>query len=618
VLLSREGFALAFRRVLLAKPSGRRGLGFLFDSVPLGLEYIAASIEDVVEDVQIVDMEMEHEPFEAFLARYRPDVVGFTMCATEHNAGLRLAQIAKTAGITTVLGGYHPTSIPDTLLACPDVDMVVRGEGEHTMRELVQRGAPHDVPGVSYRDHGTTIHNPDRPLIQDLDALPFPARHLRRHTYRDIVTPRDYDALLTLRGCWGRCSFCCEPYMSRGQLRCRSPRNVMDEIVAISRYHEGRPVKVMISDPNFMAVPERVSRLCDLLRDHDLDMTFSALVRADSMARNPEIVRKMCAVGIASFEMGIESPKAEDLSSTHKQINRSVHRKAVQAIRAGGGNAGGTLIIGLPDHTEQDIRRFPTYAKEIGLTSAAFGIVTPFPRTEFYAELDKGGLIFDTNWDHFDEMHSVYTTRHLSKETIEELATYCMAKFWTLDTFLDRTQVLQRRNPGKTPLLAFILGRAREAGFLLNAGGEVKQEHFGRYAKVFLRAYADPSVERYTRAVGVHTVLEMSRFLAILGPQTIQCTLRFDDTATSFIFRTTATTVESIEIINGRETGATIDFDVDLKELVTNRTASLTGVVQTLWNAHTNRGSLQGQWNLFKLLVAIGFETAAWKLTHQP
>ena len=323
---------MRFSRILLVKPSGRRGLGFLFDSIPLGLEYVAAFIGDVVEDVRIVDMELEREPFQSFIDLYQPDLLGITMCATEHNEGLRLARIAKRNGIATVLGGYHPTSIPTLLLTCSEVDMVVRGEGELTMRELVQNGSPQDVLGVSYKDGGKTIHNADRPLIKDLDTLPFPARYLRRHSYRDIVQPRDYDVLLTLRGCWGECSFCCEPHMSRGRLRCRSPMNVMDEILEIWKYHGEKPVKVMISDPNFMAVPERVSRLCDLLRDHNLNMTFSALVRADSMARNPEIVKKMCEVGIASFEMGIESPNAEDLKSTNKGLNLSFHRKALSLI----------------------------------------------------------------------------------------------------------------------------------------------------------------------------------------------------------------------------------------------------------------------------------------------
>ena len=606
---------MPFSRILLVKPSGRRGLGFLFDSIPIGLEYIAAFIEDVVEDIRIIDMELECKPFQFFIDLYQPDLIGITMSATDHNEGLRLARIAKRNGIATVLGGYHPTSIPKLLLTCPEVDMVVRGEGELTMRELVQKGSPQGVLGVSYKEDGITIHNTDRPLIRDLDILPFPARHLRRHSYRDIVRPKEYDALLTLRGCLGKCNFCCEPYMSRGRLRCRSPKNVMEEILEISKHHGGKPVKIMIADPNFMADPKRVSRLCDLLREHNFNMTFSALVRVDSMARNPEVVRKMCEVGITSFEMGIESPKAEDLTSTNKGLNLPFHRKAIQVIRENGGNAGGTLIIGLPDHTEKDIRRFPEYAKEIGLTAAAFGIVTPFPGTKFYEELDKDGVIFETDWDKFDEMHSVYRTSHLSKEKIEELATFCMAKFWTLDIFIDRAKVFQKRTGEKNPLINFVLERANETGFLLNAGDEVKKESFGQYLKIFLRAYADPSVEVYTREVGVHNIIEMSRFLNMLGPQKIQCTLRFGDVTTSFVFRTTKKTVEYIKIINGREDNSTIDFDFDLKEIRAHYQESSAWVIRKLWEAFTAKGKLRGQWNLFKLLVAIGVETFVWKLT---
>jgi anaerobic magnesium-protoporphyrin IX monomethyl ester cyclase len=611
-----EEFDLPFSRILLVKPSGRRGLGFLFDSIPIGLEYIAAFIEDVVEDIRIIDLELECKPFQFFIDSYQPDLIGITMSATDHSEGLRLARIAKRNGIATVLGGYHPTSIPKLLLSCPEVDMVVRGEGELTIRELVQKGSPQGVFGVSYKEDGIAIHNPERALIRDLDILPFPARHLRRHSYRDIVQTREYDALLTLRGCLGKCNFCCEPHMSRGRLRCRSPKNVMEEILEISKHHRGKPVKIMIADPNFMVDPKRVSRLCDLLLEHNSNMTFSALVRVDSMARNPEVVRKMCKAGITSFEMGIESPKAEDLAATNKGLNLRFHRKAIHAIRENGGNAGGTLMIGLSDHTEKDIRRFPEYAKEIGLTAAAFGIATPFPGTKFHEELEKDGLIFEADWDKFDEMHSVYRTRHLSKERIEELATFCMAKFWTFDTFIDRAKVFQKRTGEKNPLINFILDRAHEAGFLLNAGGEVKKESFDQYVKIFMRAYADPYVEVYTREVGVHNIIEMSRFLNMLGPQKIQCTLRFGDVTTSFVFRITKKTVEYIKIINGREYDSTIDFDFDLKEIGTPNQESSAWVIRKFWKAFINKGKPRDQWNLFKLLVAIGVETFVWKLTN--
>ena len=136
---------MPFKRILLVKPSGRRGLSFAFDLIPIGLEYIAAYIEDAVEEIHIVDMELEKRSFHHLLELYRPDLVGITLSATEHNEGLHLAKIAKKNGITIVVGGYHPTSVPDLMLSYPQVDIVIRGEGELTMRELAERGCPEGV-----------------------------------------------------------------------------------------------------------------------------------------------------------------------------------------------------------------------------------------------------------------------------------------------------------------------------------------------------------------------------------------------------------------------------------------------------------------------------------------
>ena len=105
---------MPFKNILLVKPPGRRGLSFAMDIVPIGLEYIAAYIEDVVEEVHIVDMEKERRSFQRLLDLYRPDLVGITLSATDHSEGLHLAEIAKKSGIITVVGGYHPTGIPAT------------------------------------------------------------------------------------------------------------------------------------------------------------------------------------------------------------------------------------------------------------------------------------------------------------------------------------------------------------------------------------------------------------------------------------------------------------------------------------------------------------------------
>ena len=602
---------MSFKRILLVKPSGRKGLGFAFDLIPIGLEYIAAYIEDTVEHVNIVDMEMEHRKFQSLINLYSPDIVGISLSATEHNEGLRLAKIAKKNGVTTVVGGYHPTSVPDLMLSCPQLDIVVRGEGELTMRELVEKGTPENVPGASYKKNEKIIHNEDRPRIENLDILPFPARRLRQYSYKSQDRTTDCDVIMMSRGCNGLCSFCCEPSMSHGCLRCRSPENVMKEILEMAEYHEGKPLSVIFADPNFMGNPNGVDRLCDLLMEQDLNIEFGALVRPDAMAKNPEIVKKMCGAGIIKFEMGIESPNLKDLKSTKKGITANVHRKAVRNIRENGGRAGGTFVIGLPDQTEEEIKVFPTYAKEIGLTAAAFGIATPFPGTEFYKELDKQGLIFETNWDNFDEMHSVYRTKHLSKEKIEELATYCMAKFWNMDTFIDQEMVTQKRTRRKKAITDFIRERTLDLGFMTNNGNELQKENFDRHVKAFLEAYVDPRVEAFTKEVGVHEVLEMTRFLRMLGPQTVQCSLSLDGATVSFVFKTTKQTVDYIRVIRGRQDDSTINLDVDLKRLSEPDNSNLGQRLVFLFSHDLSSKRL---WNTFRLFAAIGTEILAWNL----
>ena len=604
---------MPFKKILLVKPTGRSGLSFLMDQIPLGLEYIAAYIEDAVEEVHIVDMEMEHRSFSQIVDQYLPDLVGITMSATEHNEGLRLAGIANKKGIATMVGGYHPTSVPQLMLSYPQVDMVVRGEGELTVKELVEKGSPEGVLGVSYKKDDQIVHNEDRPFIKDLDSLPFPARHLRQYSYKANDRKTDYDVLLTTRGCYGRCTFCCEPSMSRGLFRCRSPENVVEEILEIARYHEGRPVSLILADPDFMVDPSRVERLCDLLQEHSLDMEFCALVRTNTMAMHPEVVRKMCKAGFLYYEMGIESPNAKDLKSTRKGITTTIHKEAVRNIRENGGSAGGTFVIGLPDQTEEEIRYFPVYAREIGMTAAAFGIVTPFPGTEFYEELDKKGLIFETNWDNYDEMHSVYTTRYLTKEKIEELATYCMAKFWNIDTFIDRERVFKRRTKEKTPLVYFVTERTTDLRFMGKAGKSLKKNNFDQYVKIFLEAYADPRIETYTRKVGLHNVLEMSRFLRILGNQTIQCTLGFGGAPTlSFVIKTKRDAVEYIRVMHGKQNFASIDFDIDLEWLNETGRQSKMKIAKKIMSRNW---SVKGLWNTFRLFAAVGTELVAWKLS---
>jgi radical SAM superfamily enzyme YgiQ (UPF0313 family) len=607
---------MSFKRVLLVKPSGRHGLSYAFDLIPTALEYIAATVEDVVENVTVLDLEMEPRPFEeAFkgaLAAMDPDLVWITMSATEHSEGLEIARLAKSHGAMTVLGGYHPTAIPDELLSHPQVDLVVRGEGEITMRELVEKGGPEGIRGVSYKENGHLVHNPDREFIEDLDSLRFPARHLRRYAYATRMSHgREYDVLTTSRGCYGRCTFCCEPTMSKGHQRFRSPENVMEEILEMDSFHNHKPLSVDITDPHFLGRPALAERLCDLLAPHELDIRFGIKVRADTVAKHPDIIRKMIAVGIEGFEMGIESPHMEDLESTSKGQSTDVHIHAVNNIKRWGGNAGGTFVIGLPDQTEDRILGFPAYAKRIGLTSSAYGIATPFPGTRFYDDLNSQGLIFETDWNRFDEMHSIFKSKHISRERIEELASICMARFWTVDTFLEKERMHVIRHASKRPLSKFIAERVHELSFSVDMGAQLQNKNLGRHVLAVIEASADPGVEGYTREVGVHHLIDMSLFLRLLGDQTVQLTVMSNGTAvTSWILKTTRDRVEYVRVIPGKSDLNTINLDVDLSCFEFGGAHGLNVIdrIRILGKMLASNRGIKKQPNMMRLLTAGGVE----------
>jgi len=607
---------MSFKKVLLIKPSGRHGLSFAFDIIPTGFEYIAAYIENDVDEVNIIDLEMEPKPIQRTIEKYldelRPDLVGISMSATEHSEGLQIAKLAKKRGAITVLGGYHPTAIPDELLSHPQVDVVVRGEGECTMHELITKGNAMGVNGVSYKDDNEITHNPNREFIEDLDSLPFPARHLRKYKYNmTLRQDREYDVLTTSRGCWGRCSFCCEPTMSGSHQRYRSPRNVMDEILEIVDFHNGKPLSMEVTDPHFMGKPKFVDQLCDLLAQYKLDIRFGVKVRPDSIAKHPDIVQKMIEVGIEGFEMGIESPSMRDIKSTAKGLKTDVHVRAVHNIKRWGGSAGGTFVIGLPDQTEDEILQFSKYAKKIGLTSSAYGIATPYPGTKFYDELDAQGLIFETDWNRFDEMHSVFKTKHLSSERTEKLASICMAKFWTIDTFIEKERVHMIKHRIKTPLTKFIDDRIHELEFSVDAGSQLQEGNFSKHTQEFLDASPDPAIKEYTKNVGMHNVVEMSRFLKLLGSQTIQLTVKNNGTPpTSWIFKTTKDTVEYIQVIQGKINESTIHFDLDLNDFKLDGQQQPTKMdnIQIIAKLLASNKGIKRQPNMMRLLTAGSIE----------
>jgi len=237
-------------RILLINPSQWQIYGRRMAPAypPLGLLYIAASLEESRQEVQFLDIdadEIGEKSLLSFLQKYNPELVGITAVTPTFKEALRISRIVKNwKEIPIILGGVHVTLNPEATLNHKEIDMVVIGEGEETVKELVERLERGEdlrgVKGLWFKSDGKIIKNPRRPLLENLDLLPFPARHLLKHPeryYPPDALHRPFISLLTSRGCPGKCTFCCVPYLYGQRVRRRGVKGVLAEIEeAINKY----------------------------------------------------------------------------------------------------------------------------------------------------------------------------------------------------------------------------------------------------------------------------------------------------------------------------------------------------------------------------------------------
>ncbi|MBN1938986.1 MAG: B12-binding domain-containing radical SAM protein, partial [Candidatus Aminicenantes bacterium] len=289
---------------------------------PLGLLYIGAVLEKDGVPVEIVPADvlgMSWADVRRKIQADKPDIVGVTVTTENRFQSFRLIRLAKKAcpEALTVLGGPHASmAAEDCLEHIPELDFVVRGEGEETMREVCRvfrKGAGADVldgvRGVVFRKDGRVAANPPRPPITDLDSLPYPAFHLvpfEKYNFTFEVPGRGSLPavnVMTSRGCPFNCNFCATPINWGRHVRMRSPENVIREIELLK---ERYGIKVVFFyDDTFNASPKRADALCDLMISRRLDVYFKCDVRVDIMSR--ALLEKMKQAGLFHLSYGLEA-----------------------------------------------------------------------------------------------------------------------------------------------------------------------------------------------------------------------------------------------------------------------------------------------------------------------
>ncbi len=378
-------------------------------SPPLGLLYIAGYLlEHSDYEVDIIDAQVErlgYPELEARIAEKQADVIGITSMTLTL---LDVIETIKTAKLVwpdsiIVLGGPHASIYPAETAKLYGVDFVVIGEGEETTLELInaidKNNSVENVLGICFMKDGRRYLSPPRPLLDDLDSLPIPPRILIPYqSYFSILFNRSpVTSIFTSRGCPYRCTFCDRPHLGK-IFRCRSAENVVKEIqgcvsLGIRDF--------LFYDDTFTVDKERVHRICDLIVENSLDVTWD--VRAHVNTINNRLLVKMKEAGCQAIHYGVESGNDRILKSIKKGITKDKVREVFKMTKGAGLKCLAYFIIGFPDETMAEIEDTYNFAVELDPDYLHLTKLCPFPSTQIYLDGLSSGFFSDDIWREFSE-----------------------------------------------------------------------------------------------------------------------------------------------------------------------------------------------------------------------
>lgn len=407
---------------------------------PLGLAWIARSLEQHSHQVLILDAHAERMGFDAVETYLKTsgkfDFIGITATTSLVNNSLEIARIIKVQQpqAKVIIGGVHATVLPAEVLAEPTVDLVVRGEGEITMQELANGGNYEDILGISYRKDGEIIHNGERPLIENLDAIGMPAYHLLPMSkyYPAVGAYKRLPAISMLgtRGCPGRCTFCYRLFGSR--LRWRSGAKMAEEVKHLQDTYGIK--EIAFYDDTFTAVKKEIRAFCQRIKELNVDLTWSCFSRVDTIDEALLIEMKSC--GLHQIMYGVESASAEILKNINKRADTARAVEVIAMTKKVGIDVRAAFMLGNPGETEETIRETIMFAKKQNPDLAVFNITTPFPGTDMYKWANENNHLLTKNWDHYDLAHSVMELPTISAMNVQRYYKKAYRSFYLRPSYI--------------------------------------------------------------------------------------------------------------------------------------------------------------------------------------
>ena len=414
---------------------------------PSSLLILSAYVQQELPElkIEILDCQAEQmnwEGLEKYIESSKPSIVltsGFTCNAY---TCVKTCEIAKKVdeNIITIVGGIHFSfTSEESLVNFPEIDIVIRGEGELTLVDLIKtlnkKGKLDQVQGISFRNKKTIIHTISRPLIKNLDSLPYPAYNLIEDNLKKyhftLMAGRNtrYMILETARGCEYKCSFCTQWNHWGGTWRTKSTKRIVDEIEYLNETYGG--VFLWLTDDH-VSLRHRGKQLYEELRHRrckdDIMLFFQA--RTDDVASNPDLIPKLRDVSVYWILCGVETDSEENLKEYKKGIIKSDAYNAMKLLNKNDIFAQAMFVIGSRRDTHESIERLRQFSLDLAPDIAIYTALTPFPGTIYYENAKKNGWIQDYNYANYDMIHAIMPTETLSKKEVQEELWRCYQKFY--------------------------------------------------------------------------------------------------------------------------------------------------------------------------------------------
>ncbi|MFZ3060705.1 MAG: radical SAM protein [Candidatus Methanoperedens sp.] len=384
-------------KVLLINPPS----GIENPILPLGLGYIAAVLEKNDIDVKVIDataLHLNQMQLVNEIISFQPDIVGVSIMTPTYSASIETVRMIRKIApkIVIIVGGPHPSALPQrTLEENPEIDIIVCGEGEFTMLELIQTISSgrsiESVKGIYYRKNGLSISTSSRAPIDDLDSLPFPARHMfpidKYKTHPPYGMKNPYMSMISSRGCPFKCAYCSKSIFGN-KLRMRSPKNVVDEIAYLIKEYGIK--EIHFYDDDFTINMNRAEEICDEIIKREIKIIWSCTTRVDLVNQN--LLKKMKSAGCWLISYGVESSRQELLDLIGKGITIEQVKSAIKWTKDARIKILGFFMIGLPGETIESINETIQFSKELDFDITNWSLTTIFPGTPLEELVKKRAL----------------------------------------------------------------------------------------------------------------------------------------------------------------------------------------------------------------------------------